>query len=51
MTIQGVHHRHCKITQRADGYGYSILVKNSHALHGVAIPPSPEGRGISQRSV
>ena len=25
--IQGVSHRHCKITQRSDGYGYSIVAQ------------------------
>lgn len=25
--IQGIHHRHCRVLQRGDGYGYSIVEK------------------------
>lgn len=27
QVIQGVHHRHCTITQRSDGYGYSFVTQ------------------------
>ena len=25
--VQGIAHRHCKVVQRADGYGYSMVAK------------------------
>lgn len=46
--IQGVSHRHCKIMQRADGYGYSQW-KSIDASGISPIPPRPEGRGISAK--
>jgi 5-methylcytosine-specific restriction endonuclease McrA len=46
--IQGVSHRHCKLLQRADGYGYSHE-KRWDAFGILPIPPRPQGRGISAK--
>ena len=32
-TVQGISHRHCRLFQRADGYGYEE--------RGTALPPAP----------
>ena len=37
--VTDIHHRHCRVIQRSDGYNYSI---NSKAAR---IPPGPEGPG------
>ncbi|MEO3860551.1 hypothetical protein ABGB08_37100, partial [Acrocarpospora sp. B8E8] len=42
-TVQGIHHRHVRLLQRADGYGYAT---HSEARHSAAFPPPPEGGGI-----
>ncbi|WP_246265328.1 RNA-guided endonuclease IscB [Acrocarpospora pleiomorpha] len=42
-TVQGIHHRHVRLLQRADGYGYAT---HSEARHSAASPPPPEGGGI-----
>ena len=31
-TIQGIHHRHCRVLQRADGYGYTLILAPSREL-------------------
>lgn len=41
-TVQGVHHRHVRLLQRADGYGYTT---HPEARHRAAFPPGPEGPG------
>ena len=46
--IQGVSHRHCRIIQRADGYGYSTL-RSLGATASVYSTLRPEGRGFSAR--
>jgi len=46
--IQGVSHRHCRVIQRADGYGYSTL-GGPDAAASAPVPLRPEGRGFSAR--
>jgi 5-methylcytosine-specific restriction endonuclease McrA len=46
--IQGVSHRHCRIIQRGDGYGYSTL-GSPGAAASAPVPLRPEGRGFSAR--
>ncbi|WP_326644028.1 RNA-guided endonuclease IscB [Streptosporangium sp. NBC_01755] len=41
--VQGIHHRHVRLLQRADGYGY---ITHPEARHSAAFPPPPEGGGI-----
>lgn len=36
--VQGVSHRHCRVLQRADGYGYTLT----------PFPPPAEARGVSR---
>jgi len=43
-TVQGIHHRHCQLVQRADGYGYTTTATPSQerspaGLHSVPPPP------------
>ena len=53
---QGISHKHCKITQRADGYGYAVIKSLIKPTKGkgfdrVAVdscPPHPKGRGLSE---
>jgi 5-methylcytosine-specific restriction endonuclease McrA len=49
--IQGIGYRYCQIIQRADGYGYSQLGASKKQLNEVrpALPPRPEGRGLSRK--
>jgi len=42
-TVQGIGHRHVRLLQRADGYGYTT---HPEARHRAAFPPPPEGGGI-----
>jgi hypothetical protein len=35
--VQGISHRHCRITQRADGYGYSFSAAQS-LTNGTKVP-------------
>lgn len=42
-TVQGIGHRHVRLLQRADGYGYTL---HSEARLRAAFPPPPEGVGI-----
>jgi hypothetical protein len=45
ITVQGVSHKHCRIVQRADGYGYSYATFQQP--NGVtSIPHRPERRSI-----
>lgn len=47
QVIQGISHKHCKVTQRADGYGYSYVInqdskpteKQGRASHGALSLP------------
>ncbi|MEU0487210.1 hypothetical protein ABZ260_49685, partial [Streptosporangium sp. NPDC006013] len=41
--VQGIHHRHVRLLQRADGYGYTT---RPEARHCAAFPPPPAGGGI-----
>jgi hypothetical protein len=49
-TIQGIHHRHCQLLQRADGFGYGRLppphqeLNNPHHLG--FTPPRRKRRGL-----
>ena len=48
-TVQGIHHRHCTLLQRADGYAYASTPtpsqeRSAHAPR--STPPHPERRGI-----
>ncbi len=48
-TVQGIHHRHCRLLQRADGYGYARTPTPSQERtpNGVgSVPPRRERRGI-----
>ncbi|MEU3167246.1 RRXRR domain-containing protein [Streptosporangium sp. NPDC006930] len=42
-TVQGIHHRHIRLLQRADGYGYTT---HPEARHHTAFPPGPEGPSL-----
>ncbi|MFJ2028502.1 RNA-guided endonuclease IscB [Streptosporangium sp. NPDC087985] len=42
-TVQGIHHRHVRLLQRADGYGYTT---HPEVRHRAAFPPGPEGPGL-----
>ncbi|MEV4378801.1 RNA-guided endonuclease IscB [Streptosporangium sp. NPDC049644] len=42
-TVQGIGHRHVRLLQRADGYGYTT---HPEARHRAASPPSSEGGGL-----
>ncbi|WP_204018024.1 RNA-guided endonuclease IscB [Sphaerimonospora thailandensis] len=42
-TVQGIGHRHVRLLQRADGYGYTT---RPEARHRSAFPPGPEGPGF-----
>ena len=42
--IQGISHKHCRITQRGDGYGYSYPI-NSQQKKGVRLPPPAKAQG------
>ncbi|MEU9830571.1 RNA-guided endonuclease IscB [Streptosporangium sp. NPDC048047] len=42
-TVQGIGHRHMRVLQRADGYGYTTQLE---ARHRAAFPPPPEGGGF-----
>jgi hypothetical protein len=47
--VQGISHRHCRLIQRSDGYGYSrIGSSKGDARVRAAMPPRPEGRGFSR---
>ena len=48
-TVQGIHHRHCTLLQRADGYAYNRTPTPSQERSAHAprfTPPRPERRGI-----
>ncbi len=40
--VQGIHHRHVRLLQRADGYAYTT---HPEVRHRAAFPPPPEGGG------
>lgn len=42
--IQGISHKHCRITQRGDGYGYSYSLNNPQA-NGDRLPPPAKAQG------
>ncbi|MFF0307689.1 RNA-guided endonuclease IscB [Streptosporangium sp. NPDC004379] len=42
-TVQGIGHRHMRVLQRADGYGYTT---QPEARYRTAFPPPPEGGGF-----
>ncbi|MEV4382925.1 hypothetical protein AB0J58_39165, partial [Streptosporangium sp. NPDC049644] len=42
-TVQGIHHRHVRLLQRADGYGYTTHPETRHRAR---FPPLPEGGGL-----
>jgi hypothetical protein len=42
-TVQGIHHRHVRLLQRADGYGYTT---HPETRHRATFPPPPEGGGF-----
>ncbi|WP_371781556.1 hypothetical protein [Streptosporangium subroseum] len=42
-TVQGIGHRHIRLLQRADGYGYTA---HPEARHRAAFPPPPEDEGF-----
>ncbi|MFI6450696.1 RNA-guided endonuclease IscB [Streptosporangium amethystogenes] len=42
-TVQGIGHRHVRLLQRADGYGYTTHPETRHCA---AFPSPPEGGGI-----
>ena len=42
--IQGIGHKHCRITQRGDGYGYSYPLNNLQTK-GDRLPPSAKAQG------
>ncbi|WP_371779498.1 RNA-guided endonuclease IscB [Streptosporangium subroseum] len=42
-TVQGISHRHIRLLQRADGYGYTT---HPEARHRSVFPPGPEGPGF-----
>ena len=55
--IQGISHKHCRVTQRSDGYGYSYPNQDSktqasqgRAKHDALSLPMPEGRGFSRET-
>ncbi|WP_433361824.1 RNA-guided endonuclease IscB [Streptosporangium sp. CA-115845] len=41
--VQGIGHRHVRLLQRADGYGYTT---HPETRHRAAFPPPPEGGGL-----
>ncbi|MBG0821671.1 HNH endonuclease [Planomonospora sp. ID91781] len=43
--VQGIGHRHVRLLQRADGYGYT-RTKETTVTDRSAFPPRPEGRGL-----
>ena len=46
-TIQGIHRRHCRLLQRADGYGYTITPRQEpHPNERGSVPPHRERRGF-----
>lgn len=45
--IQGIAHRHCKVTQRNNGYGYSLVAK----MDVNSIPPQLSNFSSSARSL
>ena len=46
-TIQGIHHRHCSLLQRADGYGYTTTPSEERGPNGLgSVPPRRERRGF-----
>jgi len=55
--IQGISHKHCRVIQRSDGYGYSIPIQDSNthaskgrAKHDALSLPMPKGRGFSRET-
>ncbi|MER6173748.1 RNA-guided endonuclease IscB [Streptosporangium sp. NPDC001681] len=42
-TVQGIGHRHIRLLQRADGYGYTT---HPETRHRATFPPPPEGGGL-----
>jgi 5-methylcytosine-specific restriction endonuclease McrA len=48
--IEGIGHQHCRLIQRGDGYGYLQLNPSPAGYASTAIPPRPEGRGLSRRN-
>ncbi|MER6178525.1 hypothetical protein ABT130_45470, partial [Streptosporangium sp. NPDC001681] len=42
-TVQGIGHRHIRLLQRADGYGYTT---HPETRRGAAFPPPPEEGGL-----
>jgi len=48
-TVQGIHHRHCRLLQRADGYGYASTPSPSQERNPSGpspVPPRRERRGF-----
>lgn len=58
--VQGIGHKCCRVTQRADGYGYFLNLAEKQDAYGTAngnastardaIPPSPERPGFSRNT-
>jgi 5-methylcytosine-specific restriction endonuclease McrA len=50
--VQGIGHRHCRLVQRADGFGYhlDLTIPQPEPKEGRA-PPRPEGRGFHAEAI
>jgi 5-methylcytosine-specific restriction endonuclease McrA len=55
--IEGIGHKHCQVTQKGDGYGYSFPNLDSknqaspgRSKHDALSLPMPEGRGFSRKT-
>ncbi|MBB5965590.1 hypothetical protein [Planomonospora venezuelensis] len=44
--VQGIGHRHARLLQRADGYGYTMIEEGAVVAGRSVFPPRPEGRGL-----
>ena len=45
-TMQGIHHRHCQLIQRADGWHYTHTPTTSGLTARTPLPPGPEETGF-----